>query len=41
MTAEVAALAYKGLLRVEQSFRTLKHGVDIRPGTPRCLLNFG
>jgi hypothetical protein len=31
MTAEAAALAYKGLLRVEQSFRTLKHGVDIRP----------
>lgn len=31
MTAEAAALAYKGLLRVEQSFRTLKHGVDVRP----------
>ena len=26
-----AALAYKGLLRVEQAFRVLKHGVDIRP----------
>jgi hypothetical protein len=26
-----AALAYKGLLRVEQAFRTLKQGVDIRP----------
>ncbi len=31
MTAEAAALAYKGLLRVEQSFRALKHGVDVRP----------
>jgi hypothetical protein len=31
MPAVQAALAYKGLLRVEQSFRTLKHGVDIRP----------
>jgi transposase len=31
MNAEAAALAYKGLLRVEQSFRTLKHGVDVRP----------
>lgn len=31
MSAAAAALAYKGLLRVEQSFRTLKHGVDIRP----------
>jgi transposase len=31
MSAEAAALAYKGLLRVEQSFRTLKHGVDVRP----------
>jgi transposase len=31
MTAAAAALAYKGLLRVEQAFRTLKHGVDIRP----------
>lgn len=31
MTAQAAALAYKGLLRVEQSFRTLKHGVDVRP----------
>jgi len=29
--AATAALAYKGLLRVEQSFRTLKNGVDIRP----------
>jgi transposase len=31
MPATTAALAYKGLLRVEQSFRTLKNGVDIRP----------
>lgn len=31
MTAASAALAYKGLLRVEQAFRTLKHGVDVRP----------
>lgn len=31
MPAAAAALAYKGLLRVEQAFRTLKHGVDIRP----------
>ena len=31
MTAAQAAVAYKGLLRVEQSFRTLKHGVDVRP----------
>jgi hypothetical protein len=31
MRAADAALAYKGLLRVEQAFRTLKHGVDIRP----------
>lgn len=31
MSAAQAALAYKGLLRVEQAFRTLKHGVDIRP----------
>ena len=30
-TPEAAALAYKGLLRVEQSFRVLKHGVDVRP----------
>jgi hypothetical protein len=29
-----AAIAYKGLLRVEQAFRTLKHGVDIRPRLP-------
>lgn len=26
-----APLAYKGLLRVEQAFRTLKHGVELRP----------
>jgi hypothetical protein len=26
-----AALAYKGLLRVEAAFRALKHGLDIRP----------
>jgi transposase len=31
MSATAAALAYKGLLRVEQAFRTLKHGVDVRP----------
>lgn len=31
MSAAEAAVAYKGLLRVEQAFRTLKHGVDIRP----------
>ncbi len=31
MQAAAAVLAYKGLLRVEQSFRTLKNGVDIRP----------
>jgi Transposase DDE domain len=31
ISAAQAALAYKGLLRVEQSFRTLKHGVDLRP----------
>lgn len=31
MPAAAAALAYKGLLRVEQSFRVLKHGVDVRP----------
>jgi hypothetical protein len=31
MPAAQAALAYKGLLRVEQSFRTLKQGVDLRP----------
>lgn len=31
MPAAAAALAYKGLLRVEQAFRTLKHGVDVRP----------
>ena len=31
MTAAAAALAYKGLLRVEHAFRTLKHGVDVRP----------
>ncbi|MHB8467858.1 MAG: IS1634 family transposase [Acidimicrobiales bacterium] len=31
MTAEQAALAYKGLLRVEQSFRGLKQSVDLRP----------
>ena len=31
MSAASAALAYKGLLRVEQAFRTLKNGVDIRP----------
>jgi len=31
MTAEQAALAYKGLLRVEQTFRVLKQGVDLRP----------
>lgn len=31
MSAEQAALAYKGLLRVEQSFRVLKQGVDLRP----------
>jgi hypothetical protein len=28
-----APLAYKGLLRVEQAFRTLKHGVELRPFT--------
>lgn len=26
-----AALAYKGLLKVERAFRVLKHGLDIRP----------
>jgi hypothetical protein len=31
MSAAAAALAYKGLLRVEQAFRGLKHGVDVRP----------
>lgn len=31
MSAAAAALAYKGLLRVEQSFRTLKNGIDLRP----------
>ncbi len=31
MQPAAAALAYKGLLRVEQSFRVLKHGVDVRP----------
>lgn len=31
MSAEQVALAYKGLLRVEQTFRGLKHGVDLRP----------
>ena len=31
LPATSAALAYKGLLRVEHAFRTLKHGVDIRP----------
>ena len=31
MPAAEAALAYKGLLRVEQAFRTLKHGLDLRP----------
>jgi len=29
--AAQAALAYKSLIRVEQAFRTLKHGVDVRP----------
>jgi hypothetical protein len=31
MTAEQAALACKGLLRVEQTFRVFKQGVDLRP----------
>ncbi len=31
MPPAAAALAYKGLLRVEQAFRTLKHGVELRP----------
>ena len=31
LSAPAAAIAYKGLLRVEQAFRTLKHGLDIRP----------
>jgi hypothetical protein len=31
MPAVKAAQAYKSLLRVEQAFRTLKHGVDVRP----------
>lgn len=31
MPAAAAALAYKGLLRVEQAFRTLTHGVELRP----------
>ena len=31
MPAAAAAVAYKGLMRVEQAFRTLKHGVDVRP----------
>jgi hypothetical protein len=31
MSPAAAALAYKGLLRVEQSFRTLKNGIDLRP----------
>ncbi len=31
MPAGEAAVAYKGLLQVERAFRTLKHGVDIRP----------
>jgi len=31
MAAAAAALAYKGLLRVESAFRTLKHGTYLRP----------
>ena len=31
ITAREAAEGYKGLLRVEQAFRVLKNGVDIRP----------
>jgi hypothetical protein len=31
LSPATAALAYKGLLRVEQAFRSLKQGVDIRP----------
>ena len=31
LSAEDLALGYKQLIRVEQSFRRLKHGVDIRP----------
>ena len=31
ISAKEAANAYKGLLRVEQAFRVLKHGLDIRP----------
>jgi transposase len=31
LTAAQAAVAYKGLLRVEQSFRVLKNGVELRP----------
>jgi hypothetical protein len=31
LSAEDVALGYKQLIRVEQSFRRLKHGIDIRP----------
>jgi hypothetical protein len=31
LSAEDAALGYKQLLRVEESFRRLKHGIDVRP----------
>ena len=31
LSAEDLALGYKQLIRVEQSFRRLKHGIDIRP----------
>ena len=31
LSPEDAALGYKQLLRVEESFRRLKHGIDIRP----------
>jgi hypothetical protein len=31
LSAEDAALGYKQLVRVEESFRRLKHGIDIRP----------
>jgi hypothetical protein len=31
LSAEDVALGYKQLLRVEESFRRLKHGIDIRP----------
>jgi hypothetical protein len=31
LSAEDIALGYKRLLRVEESFRRLKHGIDIRP----------